>query len=106
MWWTWACATPDPPPTDGGPPATSSWWTPTTPTPTGSGTTSPTGTTGDTALPPAGTLYPPAPYDCAAGVPPGPLAFAGVAGIGITEDLAFDTDGFLVGADPSDDLVR
>lgn len=76
----------------------------TPPPPTGA---TPTGDTGDTPPPPppAG-LYPPAPYDCAGGVPPGPPTARVVDGVETTEDLAFDTEGWLVSSDFSQNLLR
>lgn len=62
----------------------------------------------DTDTPPVttGLLYPPAPYDCAAGVLPGPLAWRYVEGVTTTEDLAFDTEGWLVASDAYHNLQR
>ncbi|MEQ1504864.1 MAG: hypothetical protein ABMB14_21700, partial [Myxococcota bacterium] len=59
-----------------------------------------------TTTPTTGSLYPPAPYDCAEGVPAGPPAARVVEGVLSTEDFAFDVDGWLVAADFSQNLVN
>ena len=45
---------------------------------------------------PASILYPPAPYDCADGVPPGPLAVRQLDRVETTEGVAFDLGGRLI----------
>lgn len=72
---------------------------------TGSAATGSTGDTGTATTLPAG-LYPPAPYDCAAGVPSGPFDVRTLRGVWTTEGLAFDLDGYLVAWDRQTNVVR
>jgi sugar lactone lactonase YvrE len=51
-------------------------------------------------------LYPPAPYDCDAGVPGPPFEWVVVEGVTSTEDIAFDTEGWLVASDDAQSLLR
>ncbi|MEQ1503680.1 MAG: hypothetical protein ABMB14_15685 [Myxococcota bacterium] len=51
-------------------------------------------------------LYDDPPYDCAAGVPPGPFAPTTLSRVVTTEDLAFDLDGWLVASDLAGNLLR
>src|SRR5687768_18120345 len=102
VWFTLAC-TPDAPPSE--PEDTS---TPPASTPTTADTAATPGSTADTAAPttPWDGLYPAAPYDCALGVPAGPPVVRVVEGVRTTEDFVFDLDGWLVGADFAQNLVR
>lgn len=51
-------------------------------------------------------LYPLVPYDCAGGVPAGPLTGTVVPDVITTEDFAIDTDGRLVASDLDGNLLR
>jgi hypothetical protein len=74
----------------------------------GEATTDAAETTGtsDTGDVPGDSLYPPAPYDCTMGVPPPPFDWTFIAGVTSTEDIAFDTQGWLVSADYVQNLLR
>lgn len=65
-----------------------------------------TGSTADTGESPGGHLYPLVPYDCAAGVPPGPFTPGPVVGVRTTEDFAIDPAGWLYASDSNQNLVR
>lgn len=78
---------------------------PVTDTGGGTGATGATGDTGSTSTLPVA-LYPPAPYDCALGVPDGPFDVRTMRGVWTTEGLAFDLDGYLVAWDREANVVR
>lgn len=104
MWFLIAACTPDLPP-ETPPPSTSTTPEPTDPPTADTATPVETADTATTPTTPS-SLYPPVPYDCSQGVSPGPPAVRRVDGVLSTEDFAFDTEGWLVSADFSQNLVR
>lgn len=103
-WWWLACRAPEAP----GPGSDTDLPGDTDPAPDDSalptGSTGTTGATADTAVP-VTSVFPPAPYDCSAGVPPGPPAVRPLPGVATTEGLTFDTLGYLVAWDRSTNAV-
>jgi hypothetical protein len=106
MWWLAACTAEEPTSPSSPPSPTGETGSTLTAGPTGATGDTATAATGDTGPTTGSGMYPAAPYDCALGVPPPPLAFRVVSGVRSTEDIAFDTAGWLVSADFNQNIVR
>ena len=77
-----------------------------TPAPSTSGTTTSNTTTTTTTTASTQIGFPWVPYDCSAGVPPGPFSGRVMPGTYSNEDIAMDLEGFLVTPDFSGNVLR